>query len=340
MPRIGRLHIPGGYYHLMGRGLERRNILREEVDKRDFLERLGKALDSCEMQCFAWALMSNHYHLLVRVHEKPLSKLMASVLGGYASAYNRRNKRVGYVFQNRYKSILCDADRYLLELIRYIHLNPLRAGMLRDLDALARYQWTGHAGVLGRHRQKWHKVGSVLGLFGEKNGIARTEYTRFIGEAIGKTQREDFSGGGLIRSYGGWESLTEFRKEHQLCIGDERILGRSDFVEMALGHDKLAITGKTLLELRGWTLEKLIQRISAVFGVSEAILLTKARSNDLSTAKSLICYWGTEEIGLTCREIGLRLNISQQAVSRWVVKGKAYCEREKWAIEGELELSC
>ena len=83
MPRIGRLHLPGGVYHLMGRGLERRNIFREEVDKRDFLERLGKGLESCEMQCLAWALMSNHYHLLVRVHDEPLSRLMSSVLGAF-----------------------------------------------------------------------------------------------------------------------------------------------------------------------------------------------------------------------------------------------------------------
>lgn len=324
----------------MGRGLERRNIFREEIDKRDFLERFGKRLDRCEMQCFAWALMSNHYHLLVRVHDIPLSKLMSSVLGGFASSYNRRNKRVGYVFQNRYKSILCDADNYLLELIRYIHLNPLRAGMLPDLDALGRYQWTGHAGVLGRHKQNWHEVGAVLGLFGRRAGIARRTYSRFISEGIDNKQRKDFGGGGLIRSHGGWESLAQLRKEHEFCIGDERILGESDFVEKALDQDRLAITGKTSMAQRGWTLEKLIQWISAHFGVSESMLLSKARSNDLSVAKSVICYWGTQKIGLTCREIGLRLNISQQAVSSWVVKGAAYCEREKLVFEGESALSC
>lgn len=340
MPRIGRLHLPGGVYHLMGRGLERRNIFREEVDKRDFLERFGKGLERYEMQCFAWVLMSNHYHLLVRVRDKPLSKLMASVLGGYASAYNRRNRRVGYVFQNRYKSILCDADNYLLELIRYIHLNPLRAGMLQDLDALGRYRWAGHAGVLGRHKQKWHEVNEVLGLFGRKVGTARRTYNRFISEGLNKARREDFGGGGLIRSHGGWESLSGFRKEHQFCIGDERILGESDFVLQALGDDVLAITAKASLEQRGWTLERLIQRISSNFGVSEAMLLSKARSNDLSVVKSLISYWGTQEIGLSCREIATRLNISQQAVSNWVVKGEAYCQRGKLVFDEELDLIC
>ncbi len=118
MPRTGRLHIPGGYYHIIGRGLERRNIFKQTVDKTDFLERLGIGLERVEAKCLAWVVMSNHYHLLVCNGNQPLSKLMGPILGGYASKYNRRHKRCGYVFQYRYKSILCDADEYLLELIR------------------------------------------------------------------------------------------------------------------------------------------------------------------------------------------------------------------------------
>lgn len=325
MPRIGRLHIPGGYYHLMGRGLERRNIFSDEADKRDFLCRLGKALDHNEMQCLAWALMSNHYHLLVRVRSTPLCKLMSSVLGGYAGSYNSRHRRVGYVFQNRYKSVLCDSDNYLLQLIRYIHLNPVRAGMLENIESLAHYKWTGHSGVLGRHRQQWHAVDAVLSNFGRTDRKAKRAYARFISEV---DQREDLGGGGVVRSHGGWESVARLRKEHIFCIGDERILGSSEFVEKALAHDRLAVDGKTLLGQQGWSLEKLTQRVSDHLGISVAALRSKARSNDLSVAKSLICYWGTQEIGLSCREIADRLNISQQAVSSWVPKGKAYCERE------------
>jgi len=313
----------------MGRGLERRNIFKEDVDKRDFLERLGRALVRCETECYAWALMSNHYHLLVRVSDHPLGKLMSSVLGGYASFYNRRHKRVGYVFQNRYKSILCDADTYLLELIRYIHLNPIRAGMLPDLDALGRYRWTGHAGVLGRYTQSWHATDAVHSLFGHKRGRAREAYSRFVRDGMAKSQRGALDGGGLIRSYGGWESLSQVRKEHQYCVGDERILGESDFVERALHDDNLPVMDSTAMARRGWTLAKLVQRVCAHYKITEAMLQSKARSNDLSLAKSLICYWGTQKIGLSCREIGLRLSISQQAVSCWVNKGRAYCELEK-----------
>ena len=123
---MGRLHVPGGCYHVIGRGLERRYIFGEDTDKLDFLARLGKNLAHSQAQCLAWAIMSNHYHLLVRVSNRPLSRLMAPLLGGYAGSYNRRHRRSGYVFQNRYESILCDEESYLLELIRYIHLNRER----------------------------------------------------------------------------------------------------------------------------------------------------------------------------------------------------------------------
>jgi putative transposase len=329
MPRIGRLHVPGGYYHLMGRGLERRFIFRDDADKCDFLSRFGRALGRSETQCLAWAIMSNHYHLLVRVHNKPLSKLMSSLLGGFAGSYNRRHQRVGYVFQNRYKSILCDADNYLLELIRYIHLNPMRAGMLPDIDALGSYPWTGHAGILGKHEQTWHEIDKVLGHFGKRIGAARRNYSRFVREGIDKVQLANLEGGGLVRSHGGWESIVLLRKEHTLCIGDERILGGNEFVEKSIANDDLAITVESSFLRQGWTLQKLVQCVCKRFGINECTLLSKSRANNLSVAKSLICYWGTQKIGFTCREIAAFLQISQQAVSVWVVKGEAYCTREK-----------
>ena len=162
MPRRGRLNIPGGCYHVIGRGLERRYIFEDSVDKRDFLSRFGDNLRRNDAQCLAWTLISNHYHFLMRAGTQPLGKLMAPVLGGFAGSYNRRHRRSGYVFQNRFASILCDEDSYLLELVRYIHLNPLRAKIVEDPTELGRYPWTGHAGILGKHRQKWHLIDEVL----------------------------------------------------------------------------------------------------------------------------------------------------------------------------------
>lgn len=333
---MGRLHVEGGYYHLMGRGLEKRDIFRDDADKRDFLARLGKILCRSETRCIAWAIMPNHFHLLVRVHTQPLSEMMLPLLGGFAGCYNRRHNRAGYVFQNRYKSILCDADNYLLELIRYIHLNPVRAGILPDLIALNNYPWTGHAGILGRHVKKWHAAAEALGLFGAETGKARSKYRRFVSEGVGKAPSGKLDGGGLIRSLGGWESYARQRKEHITSIGDERILGDSKFVEKVLNQDSLVITKRTLLQQQGWTLDRLIERVCAFCSINKNELTFKARANNRSLAKSLICYWAKVELGLTCREIATHLAISQQAVSNWIAKAETYCLENNTRFEDIL----
>lgn len=326
MPRRGRLHIPGGCYHVIGRGLERRYIFHAIEDKENFLSRLSDNLTRCQAQCLAWAMMSNHYHLLIRIGHKPLSKLMAQLLGGYAGYYNRKHRRSGYVFQNRYKSILCGADTYLMELVRYIHLNPVRAGMVENLQELERYRWTGHAGVFGRHRQEWHDVEQMLGFFGHTLRKARKRYRKFVAQVQDSEFGYPLSGGGLIRSSGGWEALSRIRREHICCIGDERIFGDTNFVEQALRQDELAVDLKSTLEREGWTLDKLITAVCRLHEVSEQQLLKKTRQTNSSNAKSLICYWGTEMLGLTAKEIATRLQLTHPAVSYRVKMGCQYCE--------------
>ncbi|MES9994182.1 MAG: transposase [Candidatus Thiodiazotropha sp.] len=325
MPRLGRLHIPGGCYHVMGRGLERRRIFYADADKQDFLTRLGETLARSGSLCLAWSVMTNHYHLLIRVGDQPLSKLMSPLLGGYAGHYNRRHRRSGYVFQNRYKSILCDADAYLLELVRYIHLNPLRAERVKSLNDLDRYPWTGHATLMGHRKQDWQSVTEVLSLFATRTGTARRRYREFIDQGLEGRDADELLGGGLVRSYGGWEGLKRLRKEHIHCIGDERILGESDFVEHALAEDTLTVEKATQRIQAGWDLDRLIHRVCLYCGVKEDRLTQKARANDLSLAKALICHWGSQELNLSLREIANRLSISQPATSHWVNRGGEYC---------------
>ncbi|MBA7667730.1 hypothetical protein ES703_75827 [subsurface metagenome] len=149
MPRQPRLDTPGLLQHVMARGIERRKIFKDNKDRKAFLERLALILEETQIQCYAWSLIPNHFHLLLRTGPTPLSKVMRRLMTGYAVTFNKRHKRSGHLFQNRYKSVVCEEDPYLMELIRYIHLNPLRAGLVKDLNELDRYSWTGHSTILG-----------------------------------------------------------------------------------------------------------------------------------------------------------------------------------------------
>jgi len=152
MPRQARLDAPGVLQHVMARGIERRKIFWDDKDRTSFLERLALILEETQTQCYAWALIPNHFHILLRTGPTPLSKVMRRLMTGYAVTFNIRHRRSGHLFQNRYKSVVCEEDPYLLELIRYIHLNPLRAKLVEDLKALDKYQWTGHNAILGRRK--------------------------------------------------------------------------------------------------------------------------------------------------------------------------------------------
>lgn len=333
MPRIGRLHIPGGYYHVMGRGLERRDIFDSCVDKQDFLARFGVSLARANAQCLAWALMSNHYHFLIQVGQEPLSKLMASVLGGFASSYNRRHRRCGYVFQNRYKSILVDKDSYFLQLVRYVHLNPVVAGLVADVDELGTYPWSGHAGMLKKHKQQWHCVAATLANFGATPERARLAYLKFLKEGETCPNSAAIPGGGLIRSHGGWQGIERFRKEHVACIGDERILGPSEFVEFALRQDYLHAERAAALAREGWNIKKLAECVCDYTGINQNRLLSKSRGGALSEAKAMLCYLGKTELGLTIREIGDFLSISQPSASAWVKKGEPLCKEKTISLD-------
>ena len=155
MPRQARLDAPGTLHHVMVRGIERSPIFKDNQDRQDFVSRIGKITQQTRTKILAWALMSNHVHLLVFSGPPGLSKFMRRLLTGYALRYNRRHRRSGHLFQNRYQSIVCEEETYLLELVRYIHLNPLRVGLVKSLEALDRYPWSGHMILMGRGKKDW-----------------------------------------------------------------------------------------------------------------------------------------------------------------------------------------
>ena len=155
MPRQPRLDAPGTWHHVMGRGIERTQIFHTDTDRADFVSRLSALAREGQWSIAAWALLPNHFHLLVRTGAQPLFRSMKKLLTGYVVNFNRRHKRAGHLFQNRYKSIVVEEEPYVLELTRYIHLNPLRAGLVERLAELRRYPWSGHAALLGRGDHPW-----------------------------------------------------------------------------------------------------------------------------------------------------------------------------------------
>src|SRR5574341_2146004 len=204
MPRGPRLDAPGILHHVMARGIERTLIFRTDDDREDFIRRIAEQAESTGLEVLAWVVLPNHLHLLVRTGRRPLANVMRRLLTGYAGTFNRRHKRHGHLFQNRYKSIVVEEEPYLLELVRYIHLNPLRAQILPDLRALDRYPYAGHAVLLGRRRCPWQDTGSVLGRFATRRGRAQARYRAFVADGVAAGRRPDLSGGGLVRSAGGW----------------------------------------------------------------------------------------------------------------------------------------
>jgi putative transposase len=212
MPRKARIDAPGALHHIIVRGIARTRIFDDDQDRRNFLERIGEILQSTETSCCAWVLLPNHFHFFLRTGKVQIATVMRRLLTGYAVTYNRRHRRWGHLFQNRYKSILCQEEPYFLELVRYIHLNPLRAGIVKDLHELDGYAFGGHSVLMGKGSYDWQDKEAVLNRFGSRVGLARRRYREFVEKGIALGKRPDLVGGGLVRSAGGWLAVKELRK--------------------------------------------------------------------------------------------------------------------------------
>jgi len=184
MPRQSRIDAPGALHHIIARGIEGRKIFEDDQDRHDFVKNLGLILEQTETACYAWSLLPSHFHLLLRTGPVPVSTVMRRLLTGHAVRYNRRHQRQGHLFQNRYKSILCQEETYLLELVRYIHLNPLRARLVSDLDQLEQYPFSGHGVIMGKQERPWQSSEELLRYFGKKTDSARCKYREFVDKGI------------------------------------------------------------------------------------------------------------------------------------------------------------
>ena len=333
MPRKARMDAPGALHHIICRGIAKNKIFIETKDRLFFLKRLDKILTDTNTPCYAWALMPNHFHLLLRTGTVPIATVMRRLLTGYAIYHNRRHDRQGHLFQNRYKSILCQENTYLLELVRYIHLNPLRGKLVKDINQLDKYPYCGHSTILGNTSNSWQEIDKILGLFHNKRYLAHRYYRNFVKKGIGQGRRPELVGGGLVRSVGGWSALISMRQAKNYQKGDERILGDGDFVEQTLKAANEAMERKSALRAQGIDLDKIANRVAYLLDMDTAAVWASGRYRHIVKARSLLCYWAVRELGTSMALLSKMLNISIAAVSKSVVRG------EKIAGDMNLKLS-
>ena len=322
MPRKARIDAPGALHHVIIRGIERRKIFRSDYDRMNFVKRLSELVPETKTDCLAWALLENHAHFLFRTGSVPVAMFMSRLLTGYAGWFNKKYRRHGQLFQNRYKSILCQEDPYLKELVRYIHLNPLRARLITTLEELDAYPWCGHGVLMNKTEQPWQNIDYVLGLFSDRKREARKRYRAFVEKGIPEGRRPELVGGGLLRSSGGWMGLREFRKAGIRVKGDERILGDSDFVENVLKTAKEALEEKYELKAHGYDFNWVVSRVAESMGMLPEEVTAFGKSPRTVKARALLCYWAHRKLGMTATEIARRLKIGQPAASRLSMRGE------------------
>jgi REP element-mobilizing transposase RayT len=321
MPRQARLDAPGTLHHVIVRGIEKKPIVKDDLDRADFVDRMGKIALESKTPLYAWALMTNHAHILLRSGPKGLPGFMRRFLTSYAGAFNRRHRRHGHLFQNRYKSIICDEDGYFMELVRYIHLNPLRAGLVRDMAALDRYRWCGHSGLMLAGKHDWHHVDDVLSWFGKSAGAARRAYRDYVKEGVSMGRRPDLVGGGLVRSQGGWSSVIAMRKRKVRELADERILGPGDFVERIIeeAEKDFRRSLKNNLSVNG--IETLILKTCKASGIHIDELRSGGRRKEVSRIRSKLTMDLVQHHGISLAETARHMGVSTSAIGNLLKRG-------------------
>ena len=327
MPRHARLDAAGVLHHVIIRGINRKKIFLGNDDREDFAGRLSVLLPETGTACYAWALMSNHSHMLLRTGDVPLSTFMARLLTGYAAGFNRRHRRSGHLFQNRFKSIICQEDPYLQELLRYIHLNPLRAGIVPDYESLGLYRWSGHAAILGTRAVPWQDIRYILALFGPDEKEARAVYREFVSSGISRGRRPELVGGGLVRSLGGWEEARRSVHEGPMK-GDERILGDTFFVTDLLARAEERMTRRYEMKQSGIDIATIEERVCQLFEMHPKDLYVRGRRKKLVEARSVFCFFAVTELGTTLKDLAIRFAISGQAIGLAVERGRQIAEKK------------
>jgi len=312
MPRKNRIDFPGALNHVIARGIDKKSIFETAEDKMFFLQRMNKLVEENDFVLYAWCIMENHFHLLIQTGEVPLSTIMRKLLTGYAVNYNRKYKRAGHLFQNRYKSILCEKDEYLLRLVRYIHLNPVKANIvqIRKLDT---YFWTSHHELIQSSEKCLIERDEIFSYFGNKRSKALKQYRQFIHDGVNLNEKLD--GGGLQKSVG--KTLNEIRK-NDIQMFDDRVLGTGDFVKKTLVNQQQAEVNVQL------SVEELMKLLEVYFEIDKGDLVV--RSKKTKNARDVFIFTGKRYLRKSLTELGERIGIKRAAASIAFQRGNSICK--------------
>jgi putative transposase len=316
MPRQARLDAPGILQHVIVKGFEGRQVFAEVRDRKDFITRMGDLALEQETKVYVWALMRNHVHILLRTGPKGLAKYMRRLLTGYAITYNRRHSRRGYLFQDRYKSIVCDEDHYFKELVRYIHLNPLRAKIVKDLSELDRYPWCGHRVLLGNVKHSWQDTSYVLSWFGKRQGSALRAYRQYLLGGVSQGRRSELVGGAGGQSGKEGDKSDRGSRDREAGV-DQRILGDGDFITKVkkefFSHERE----------RRFDFREIKKKIQSIVEVScrEGEVQTQelqmgSRRGQVTEVRAKIARKLVNELGISLREVAYHVGVSSSAISK------------------------
>jgi REP-associated tyrosine transposase len=289
MARKPRIEIPGGLYHVLSRGNNRRKIFRSHDDYLKFTNMLAQQKAKRPFYLYAYCLMLNHTHLLIERQEDKIGKIMQSLLTGYSQYYNRKYKRVGHLFQGRYKAILCQTDRYLGELVRYIHLNPVRAKMVRRPED---YEYSGHRAYIGRDSSRLVDTEAVLRHFGGTKARAVEVYRRFVDAGMGEPSQVEY----YRASEGQMLGSEEFLEEIKHRVGDHRA------------------TPKTIERTN---IEDLLAAAARSSGLTRQELCSKSKNRRTVAVRDAVIVLGRES-GISNRELAEALGVDGSSITRRV----------------------
>ncbi|HCG98604.1 MAG TPA: transposase [Actinobacteria bacterium] len=295
MARKTRVEFPGALYHVIARGNNRQHIFHSDDDYLRYLDKLRIAKKRYGFDVYAFCLMPNHIHLLLRTQEVPLSRIMRVVQTAYAHYFNRKHKCVGHVFQGRYKAILCDTDVYLLELIRYIHLNPVRANLTKLPHS---YPWSSHQCYISPAEDEFVDKDAILSGFAKRKTQARGRFHAFVLERLAEGKRED-----LYKAV------------------DQRLLGDDEFVESVRQRYDNPSKGKLLLSKgREVDLDSILVATAEQFSVEKADILGSTQSRGVVLARHMFIYIAKERFNIPGTTIAKHLQKDDSCVSRTISK--------------------